>query len=169
MTQAPWLERRACAADLDALCRLEATAEQGAWSPGQLAESLARHQVRVALDGVAIVGYLAFRVVLDEAEVLNVRVAPAYRRRGGGGCLMAGCLAGLGGIRSLHLEVRAGNQAALALYRKWGFTQVGIRRGYYPTTEGGREDALLWCLEPVRPGGGSTGGGPVCKGAAGRK
>jgi ribosomal-protein-alanine N-acetyltransferase len=46
----------------------------------------------------------------------------------------------------LHLEVRAGNAPAIALYEGEGFVRVGVRRGYYPAA-GGREDALLLRLE----------------------
>lgn len=94
-----------------------------------------------------MVGYTVFQRILDEAELLNIRVAPAYRRRGVGRHLLAACLAELEGARYLHLEVRASNRAALALYREAGFVQVGIRRGYYPLATGGREDALLLGLD----------------------
>ena len=91
----------------------------------------------------------AFQRILDEAELLNIRVAPAYRRRGVGRCLLAACRTDLEGARCLHLEVRANNWAALALYREAGFAQVGARRGYYPAVAGGREDALLLRLDLV--------------------
>ncbi len=46
------------------------------------------------------------------------------------------------GASTLLLEVRPSNEKALALYRHFGFQQIGVRRGYYPAT-GGREDALV--------------------------
>jgi ribosomal-protein-alanine N-acetyltransferase len=141
--------RAARAGDLDALRALEAGAGEGGWTPGQLADSLVRHRVLVALDGTQMVGYAAFQRILDEAELLNIRVAPAYRRRGVGRCLLAACRTDLEGARCLHLEVRANNWAALALYREAGFAQVGVRRGYYPAVAGGREDALLLRLDLV--------------------
>ena len=51
-----------------------------------------------------------------------------------------------GGARTLLLEVRPSNEKALALYRHYGFRQIGVRRGYYPA-EGGREDALVMTHE----------------------
>lgn len=139
--------RAARAGDLDALCALEAGAGKSRWSHGQLADSLARHRMLVAMDGTRMVGYTVFQWILDEAELLNIRVAPAYRRRGVGRRLLAACLAELEGARCLHLEVRASNRAALALYGESGFVPVGIRRGYYPLATGGREDALLLRLD----------------------
>ena len=50
---------------------------------------------------------------------------------------------GSAGITRLLLEVRAGNAAAQSLYLKYGFTEVGIRKHYYPLPEGGHEDAVL--------------------------
>lgn len=138
--------RAARAGDLDALGALEAAAGACGWSPGQLADSLARHLVLVAEEDAQIAGYAVFRRLLDEAELLHIRVAPGCRRRGLGRRLLAACLADLAGARCLHLEVRAGNRAALALYRGAGFVQVGVRRGYYPAA-GGREDALLLRLD----------------------
>jgi ribosomal protein S18 acetylase RimI-like enzyme len=41
------------------------------------------------------------------------------------------------------LEVRAANEPAIAFYRRAGFSQIGLRRGYYPATIG-REDALVF-------------------------
>lgn len=87
-------------------------------------------------------GFLLLRVVLDEAEVLTLGVTA--RRQGIGLALMqAGLvrLAGLG-VLTLHLEVAAGNVAALGLYERVGFVQVGRRRRYYP--DGG--DAVTMTL-----------------------
>ncbi|RMD78948.1 MAG: GNAT family N-acetyltransferase, partial [Gammaproteobacteria bacterium] len=72
---------------------------------------------------------------------------PERRRRGHGGYLLRRLIqiAGRLGARTLFLEVRPSNAAALALYRRLGFEEVGRRRGYYPAMEG-REDALVLAL-----------------------
>ena len=150
----PWSLRAARSADLEALCALETEAAALPWSRAQLRESLDRHLVQVAQDGSRIVGYAVVRQVLDEAELLNVMVATAYRRRGLGRALIGAGAAALDGVRWLHLEVRAGNAAAQALYDALGFTRVGIRRGYYPAAGGGREDAVLMRLDLAQGGGG---------------
>ncbi len=98
--------------------------------------------------GPRLLGYAAFRTVLDESELLRVAVAPASRRSGLGRTLVESGLreaARRGAARCL-LEVRSDNAAAIALYRSLGFAACGERAGYYPD---GR-DALLMArgLEP---------------------
>lgn len=96
----------------------------------------------VALAGGAVVGYVGSQTVLDEADVMNVAVDPAYRRQGVGKGLMLALMAALrqAGVRTLALEVRASNEAAQALYKNLGFEQAGRRPGYYARP---REDALI--------------------------
>ena len=96
----------------------------------------------VALAGGTVVGYVGSQTVLDEADVMNVAVDPAYRRQGVGKGLMLALMAALrqAGVRTLALEVRASNEAAQALYKNLGFEQAGRRPGYYARP---REDALI--------------------------
>ena len=86
--------------------------------------------------------YCAFQVVADEAHVHNLAVVPEARRRGLARRLLALTLeiAAGKGARAAHLEVRAGNAAARALYRVMGFREVGTRRSYYSAPV---EDAVL--------------------------
>ena len=78
-------------------------------------------------------GLLIARKAADEAEILTLGVAPACRRKGVGGALLKAALAKLraSGARQLFLEVEAGNDAALELYRSFGAVPVGRRAGYY--------------------------------------
>ncbi|MBD3898506.1 GNAT family N-acetyltransferase [Halomonas sp. ML-15] len=82
-----------------------------------------------------------------DAELQTITVAPWARRQGLAGWLLTALIdeAGNWGSERLLLEVRASNQAALALYRGAGFRDDGVRRGYYPPLDGNgaREDALL--------------------------
>jgi ribosomal-protein-alanine N-acetyltransferase len=89
-------------------------------------------------------GFLLAHPVADELHVLLLVVAEASRRRGAGSALLDHALATArgAGIAAVHLEVRASNRAALAFYRRHGFSHVGRRRLYYD----GREDALLLTL-----------------------
>jgi ribosomal-protein-alanine N-acetyltransferase len=75
-------------------------------------------------------GFCAWRQTLpDEAELLNLAVDPDYRRRGIGSRLIEALLdAAKGGI---YLEVAESNKSAVGLYRKFGWTEAGIRKGYY--------------------------------------
>ncbi|MBY8976673.1 GNAT family N-acetyltransferase [Rhodobacteraceae bacterium NNCM2] len=88
---------------------------------------------------------IVLRIALDEAEILNLGVVPTARRRGLATRMMeaAETEAALLGVRTLFLEVAFDNEAALALYRKTGFEQVGRRKGYYLRPDGSRADALV--------------------------
>jgi ribosomal-protein-alanine N-acetyltransferase len=80
--------------------------------------------------------------ILDQGELANVAVTPRLRGRGLGSHLLSRVLevARERGIDTLFLEVRASNARALDLYRRFGFADVGRRKGYY---ERPREDALI--------------------------
>ena len=99
----------------------------------------------VATEGDALMGYIVLSTVLDEGNIDNVAVSPAYRRRGAADALVADAVARSRdmGLAFLMLEVRAGNEPAIALYRKHGFREVGRRKNYY---EKPREDAILMTL-----------------------
>lgn len=89
-----------------------------------------------------LVGLGVVRLLFDEAHVMTLAVAPEARRAGLGRALLAGLRAAAVamGARTLTLEVREGNQAAIRLYASAGLCEVGRRRRYYPDTG---EDALL--------------------------
>ncbi|MEP1469917.1 MAG: ribosomal protein S18-alanine N-acetyltransferase [Halieaceae bacterium] len=89
-------------------------------------------------------GYIHTQLIMDEVTVLNLFVSPGSRRQGIAGQLLnaAQKRARQDGAARCLLEVRAGNQGALALYQSLGYTEDGRRNGYYPgVTE--REDAVL--------------------------
>ena len=98
--------------------------------------------MRVAESGSGIVGYVVGRSVLDEAEILNLGVDPPARRQGVARALVRDLLSGFAAarIRSVFLEVRESNLAALALYQSFGFRPVGRRPRYYRRPI---EDAVL--------------------------
>jgi [ribosomal protein S18]-alanine N-acetyltransferase len=131
--------------DIDAV----AAAEQGAyafpWTRGNFVDSLqAGHSSWVCRRADQLVGYAILMMAVDEAQVLNITVLPALQRQGLGSQLLVhlfGVARGHGATRML-LEVRPGNSAGLALYRRFLFDEIGRRRGYYPGHEG-REDAIV--------------------------
>lgn len=96
----------------------------------------------VAMDGDTLAGYVGSQAVLGEADMMNLAVVPAYRRQGVADGLVKALVAFLKEqqVHSLTLEVRASNEAAIALYEKLGFAQVGRRPGYYCKP---KEDALI--------------------------
>ncbi len=92
-------------------------------------------------DGVAV-AYVGSQSSPPEADVMNVAVSPDYRRQGIGESLMIALGEALAskGIETLTLEVRASNEAAISLYTRLGYEQVGRRPNYYMDP---REDALI--------------------------
>lgn len=92
--------------------------------------------------GYAIVARLPF-----EAELQAIGVLPERRQNGAGLALMEAVFTTAQGWSSerLLLEVRVGNLSAIRLYQRCGFSEDGLRKGYYPAAKGaaGREDALL--------------------------
>ena len=99
-------------------------------------------------DSPVIVGMIVVWLIMDEIHIATLAVDPTQRRLQVGQRLLAFTLAD--GIKSgatkSFLEVRYGNQAARALYRKFGFEEVGIRKKYY--SDNG-EDAILMNLDPI--------------------
>ena len=89
--------------------------------------------MRVAVLAPDLVGYIVGRSVLDEAEILNLGVAPPARRQGVARALVGELLSAFvgSGVRSVFLEVRESNHPALALYQSFGFRAVGRRQRYY--------------------------------------
>lgn len=94
-------------------------------------------------------GFVLSRIVLDEAEILTVAVAPEARGRGLSIPLLERHLDELSrrGARIVHLEVEEGNHPALALYRRFGFRERGRREGYYQGADGTRAAALTMALD----------------------
>ncbi len=97
---------------------------------------------RVALEGGEVVGYGGVWLVIDEAHITNVAVAPGFQRQGIGRRLMLELLKAARdkGMACATLEVRAGNSPALHLYETLGFERTALRRGYYPDN---KEDAVV--------------------------
>lgn len=95
----------------------------------------------VAEGGGRIRGFLVGRITGDQAELLNLAVLTAQRRRGVGAELLQTFVQTLAerGIREIFLEVRESNAAAVAFYRAQGFQETGRRTGYYREP---REDAI---------------------------
>jgi len=117
------------------------------WSASEFEALLADSAcLSVGVDTKAgLAGYLMSRIAADEAEVLTIVVAPALRMFGCAQRLLLDHLSRLAARRVavVFLEVDAENAAALALYRRNGFAEVGRRKAYYPRPGGERGDALV--------------------------
>lgn len=144
--------RRMRVADLDQVMDIEVAAFPSPWSREayrrEIADNSYAHYLVMSAGG-EIVGYGGMWVVLDEAHVTNLAVAPACRRQGYGGRLLSALieLATAVGADRLTLEVRRSNQAAQTLYIRHGFVVCGVRRNYYADTQ---EDALVMVKEGLR-------------------
>ena len=130
------------------LYRLEALYSEGEGPPLTFLAELLRRPHGCAWfiteEGAAL-AVAWFSVVLDEVEIIDIRVAHSHRRQGLGERLLRESLAALS-ARSVFLDVRRTNSPAVAMYEKMGFLRVGVRHNYYQGLSG-REDAVVMRLE----------------------
>jgi [ribosomal protein S18]-alanine N-acetyltransferase len=132
-------------ADLPRIHRIELASYEYPWTLGNFADSLgAGYSMWVREADSEVIGYYAMMAAAGEAHILNLTIAPSWRRHGLGRDLLDHCLARASDHHAdtVFLEVRTSNTAAIALYRSSGFVDLAVRRGYYPA-RGGREDALI--------------------------
>ena len=114
------------------------------WTRQQLISQLPdnMHVFIAAQSGGEVLGYVGMMYVLDEGYISNVAVSPEHRRQGIADALIDELLSRAKALELsfVTLEVRDSNLSARALYKKHGFTDVGLRKNYYnfPT-----EDAIL--------------------------
>ncbi|WP_327093282.1 ribosomal protein S18-alanine N-acetyltransferase [Nonomuraea sp. NBC_01738] len=125
-------------ADLPAVMTIERTTfPLDAWSEGMMRGELAdqprtRHYV-VAVVGDEIIGYAGLAAAGDQADVQTIAVLAAHQGRGIGGAMLTELLgeARRRGAGEIFLEVRADNPRARAVYERFGFEEIGVRRRYY--------------------------------------
>ena len=141
---APMTER-----DLEAVLAIERKIYPYPWTEGNFRDSLRAHYHCWAYrHGEELIGYAVLVLGAGEAHLLNLSVAGDAQGRGHGRALL-GHVVGVAkerGAQVIFLEVRPSNEAGRRLYAGYGFSQVGVRRGYYPG-EGRREDALVFVLD----------------------
>lgn len=118
------------------------------WSGQGFADALAMDHTLfyAALAQRQVVGYCGIYLAADEGEITNVAVHPQFRRRGIAWQLLRHMAthAFTGGTDRIFLEVRKSNFAAISLYTKFGFKNVGNRRNFYQNP---MEDALVMMCE----------------------
>lgn len=122
--------------DIEPVTELERALFDDAWSPEMFWNELAQGGSRTYVVLTAedrVVGYAGLAAMPDEAFVQNIAVAPDHQRRGHGAKLLAALLADAKerGLDRVGLEVRVDNAAAIALYERFGFRPVAVRKGYY--------------------------------------
>ena len=134
--------------DLPEVMAIEGAIYSHPWTRGNFSDSLrAGYQCWTWRLGDELIGYFILLVAAGEGHLLNLSIAAARQRAGHGSALLkeAMRLARARGAQHLFLEVRPTNLAAKALYNRFGFDEVAVRRDYYPA-ETGREDALVLTL-----------------------
>lgn len=127
--------------DLDRVVEIARASLPEAWTFDGFASELEKRTSACVVLGDPIRGFAIGSIVVDEMEVLTIAVDPQVRRAGSGRGLLD-ALIGIArgrGARHAHLEVRAGNASAIALYAHAGFERTGMRPRYYADGE----DALL--------------------------
>ena len=131
---------------LEELEKLERICFSRPWSRKMLAEELENQCAAflVAQDSITqqVMGYAGLLVMADEGYITNVAVFPEFRRQGVAAKLIAVFenFARGNKLAFLTLEVRPSNTAAIALYKGFGFKEVGRRKNYYDLP---KEDALI--------------------------
>jgi ribosomal-protein-alanine N-acetyltransferase len=131
------------AADAESIRQLlSGIPEAAQWPPQDWLGSEANSVVRIAEENGGVWGLVVFRIIADEAEILNLAVEPRRRRQGIASRLIedafATCKAA--GVKTIFLEVRESNEAARNLYARIGFTENTRRPKYYRQPS---DDALV--------------------------
>ncbi|KMK51892.1 alanine acetyltransferase [[Actinobacillus] muris] len=137
------------AADFEQLFAIEQRAHLVSWSKGTLCNNQGERylNLKFSVDN-QIVAFAICQTVLDEATLFNIAVDPAHQGKGYGKLLLQSLIERLRqqGIITLWLEVRQSNLIAQQLYQQLGFNEVSLRKNYYPTPNGERENAVIMAL-----------------------
>ena len=145
--------RRMREEDLSFILEIEAKNYNFPWSEGIFKDCIKsiNYSCWICEELDTIVGYSIVSIAGHEAHIMNICVDPDVQNQGVGSKLLENMIERASNkSESIFLEVRPTNVAAIALYEKRGFNEIGIRKDYYPSVEGGREDAVMLALDLVR-------------------
>ena len=115
------------------------------WSENSFVYDLTENDKAIYISALIedrVVGYCGIWMICDEAHIMNIAVHPDFRRMGIGSIIIEKIIdiAFDNNLQSMTLEVKISNYAAIDLYKRFGFAQFGIRKGYYEDTN---EDAII--------------------------
>jgi [ribosomal protein S18]-alanine N-acetyltransferase len=136
-------------ADIAEVAAIEKASYAFPWSEGIFRDCVRVGYTCRALDLAGqVIGYGVLSLGAGEAHILNICVRNEFRSLGFGRRLLEHLLerSAAAGVHEAFLEVRPSNLAAIRLYQRLGFQQIGIRRGYYQAPDG-REDAIVLKLD----------------------
>ena len=131
--------------DVDEIVQIDQASFTAPWSKEAFIQELTMNPyaiyIGMEIEG-RLVGYGGVWVIIDEAHITNIAVLPGFRGMKLGEKLMTKLLETIfvKGGKTVTLEVRVSNYVAQNLYRKFGFQNGGIRKGYYSDNH---EDALV--------------------------
>ncbi len=139
--------------DLPAVMEIEAKSYNFPWSEAIFKDCLKSlsYSCWVCNEQDRVVGFSIVSMAVGEAHIMNICVDPGIQKQGVGSKLLENMIElARKKAETIFLEVRPSNKVAIALYKKRGFNEIGIRKGYYPVENGRREDAVMLALDLVR-------------------
>jgi ribosomal-protein-alanine N-acetyltransferase len=144
--------------DIERVCAIEQLAYSVPWTRGNFVDSLQAGHAAWVLETTSLseptgsesreaVGYCIAMAGVEEMHLLNLTVRPADQGQGHAQAMLLHLQAHAltSGAAMIWLEVRSSNARARRLYEHVGFSAVGVRKQYYPTARGPREDAIVMC------------------------
>lgn len=149
MTTLPIKFRAMTRNDLPQVTAIEQRSTPHPWRESHFAESMkSGYQCLVAEQDHKIIGHAVMMVAIDQADLLIITIDHVFQGQGYGQQLLDHVMevASNKQCHTLLLEVRRSNEKAFNLYLNMGFSEIGIRRNYYPA-ESGREDAIVMAMD----------------------
>lgn len=131
---------------LQNLLNIELISQPSPWTQGIFLDCFKQgYVIEGVFIGDQLIAFGVYSLVAGEANLLNLCVVPDVRTQGVGRFLLRHLMssAASSGALEMFLEVRVSNASAVALYFSEGFNEIGVRKNYYPSPSGGREDAFL--------------------------
>ncbi len=103
----------------------------------ELESSNSKYIIAKTNDG-EIIGFAGIKIILDNADIMNIVVKKSWRKQGVGNLLLSNLISicKISNLSSLSLEVNEDNLPAIHLYEKFGFKQIGVRKNYYQDKDG---------------------------------
>lgn len=114
----------------------------------EVTNPLAKYIVAKDMESNKLLGFIGIWIILGEGDITNIAVHPEFRKLGIGEKLLSSMLNLCESLNCnlINLEVRSSNLPAISLYKKFNFSEVGLRKGYY---EDNKEDAILMQYKKV--------------------
>lgn len=145
--------RHALPSDIDKMAELDRICFATPWSKQDFEKELIENKIAlyfVATWDDEVIGYAGVWCIVDEGHITNVAVDPKHRKKGVGKKLINALLNDgktMSGLRNFTLEVRVSNDAAIKLYKNFGFKEVGLRKEYYSDNK--EDAAIMWLMEEI--------------------